>query len=268
MYGSFTASELETLVLWIDSVDSEHSPSYYSLIAQTPMRLTLDQSDHVAPASGSRAIEPAPLDSLMKHPGDQTAHFNISYLLPLWFTQCCLLESFVYAPERSADKIGSAVVGFLRAQSGFETDDQPYSAENGGIVELGLEMIRRASLPVPEDFNGILSAWPSDFATTMLKLASSPIRNFGVLLGMSMAFLELQEMVSESSNLGLLCPKSSERLATLVRKQYQCLQICLGEIPAGDARRGDIDRGFSMAKTEIQKHSGLDQHSTSTPLLS
>lgn len=268
MYGSFTATELETLMLWIDSLNSEHGHSYYALIGQDPVRSTVDQTDHVTLAAGSRAIEPATLASLRKHPGDRTAHFNIAYLLPLWFTQCCLLESFLYAPERSGDKIGCAVVGFLRAQSGFETEDQPYSAENGGIVEFGLEMIRRASLPVPEDLNGILSVWPSDFATTMLKLASSPIRNFGVLLGMSLAFLELQEIVSETSHPSLLSPKSSERLATLVRKQYQCLHTCLGEIPAGDARREDIDRGFSMAKIEIHKRFGLDQHSTSTPFQS
>lgn len=252
MYGSFTPSELETLVLWIDSMDSKHSPFYYSFIGQSPMRLTLDHSDHDALAASSRAIEPATLASL-----DRTAHLDITHLLPIWFTQCCLLESFLYAPQRSGDKIGCAVVGFLRAQSGFESDDQPYSAENGGIVEFGLEMIRQASLPVPENLDDVLSVWPSDFATTMLKLASSPIRNFDVLLGMSLAFLELQEMISESSNPGLLCPKSSERLAILVRKQYQYLQICLGEIPAGDARRRDIDRGFSMAKTEIHKCFGL-----------
>ncbi|RAO65557.1 uncharacterized protein BHQ10_001569 [Talaromyces amestolkiae] len=262
MYGSFTPSELDTLVLWIDSLDSTHRPSHYSYIGQPPMRLALDHSDHVALAAGSRAIEPATLASLRKHLGDRTAHLNIAHLLPLWFTQCCLLESFLYAPQRSGDKLGCAVVGFLRAQSGFETDDQPYSAENGGIVEFGLEMIRQASLPVPENLDGILSVWPSDFATTMLKLASSPVRNIGVLLGMSLAFLELQEMMSESSNPGLLCPKSSERLATLVRKQYQYLQICLGEIPAGDARRGDIDHGFSMAKIEIHR---LFEHPTSTP---
>ncbi|EED17302.1 conserved hypothetical protein [Talaromyces stipitatus ATCC 10500] len=261
--GDSQRSKLVQALQWGGKI--KHSPSHYSFIGQSPMRLTLDHSDHVALAAGSRAIEPATLASLRKHPGDRTAHLNIAHLLPLWFTQCCLLESFLYAPQRSGDKIGCAVVGFLRAQSGFETDDQPYSAENGGIVEFGLEMIRQASLPVPEDLDGILSVWPSDFATTMLKLASSPIRNFGVLLGMSLAFLELQEMMSESSNPGLLCPKSSERLATLVRKQYQYLQICLGEIPAGDARRGDIDRGFSMAKIEIHKRFGLVQHPTSTP---
>ena len=259
MYGSFTASELETLVLWIDSLNGKNSPSYCSYIGQSPKGLTLDHGDHNALAAGSRALGPTTLASL-----DRTTHLHIAHILPIWFTQCCLLESFLYAPQRSGDKIGSAVVGFLRAQSGFETDDQPYSAENGGIVEFGLEMIRHASLPIPENLDDVLSVWPSDFATNMLKLASSPIRNFDVLLGMSLAFLELQEMISESSNPSLLCPKSSERLATLVRKQYQYLQICLGEIPAGHARRRDIDRGFSMAKTEIQRCLSLVQHSNST----
>ena len=133
---------------------------------------------------------------------------------------------------------------------------QPSTTENDGIVDFGLEMIRRASLPIPQDLHSLLSLWPSEFAATMLKLASSPIRNFGVLLGMSMAFVELQEMVSESSNPGLLCPKSSERLASLARKQYQCLQACLQEIPDGDTRRADIHHGFEMATVEIRKCSG------------
>lgn len=273
MYGSFTTSELETLELWIDSLGKDHNPSYYSFIgpvthSECPMymKLDMDQSDNLVPAASSEIIETAtllPKAPLRRRSRDLTANFNLPYLLPLWFTQCCLLESFLYAPGRTSDKIGCAVIRFLRAQSGFETEDlavmgtdQPNTTENGGIVDFGLEMIHQASLPIPQDLHSLLSLWPSDFATTMLKLASSPIRNFGVLLGMSMAFLELQETVSESSNPGLLCPKSSERLASLVRKQYQCLQACLQEIPAGDARRGDADRGFGVAKAEILKCSG------------
>lgn len=273
MYGSFTTSELETLELWIDSLGNDHNPSYYSFIGsttpslcQTSMKLDVDQSGDLALAANSEIIETAtllPKGPLEKYSGCPRANFNLPYLLPLWFTQCCLLESFLYAPGRTSGKIGCAVVRFLRAQSGFETEDlvvtgavQPSTTENDGIVDFGLEMIRRASLPIPQDLHSLLSLWPSEFAATMLKLASSPIRNFGVLLGMSMAFVELQEMVSESSNPGLLCPKSSERLASLARKQYQCLQACLQEIPDGDTRRADIHHGFEMATVEIRKCSG------------
>jgi hypothetical protein len=131
--------------------------------------------------------------------------------------------------------------------------DEPRTAENGGIVEFGLEMIRRASLPAPQSLYNLLSHWPSEFAMNMLSLSSSPIRNFGVLLGMSMAFLELQEMVSESSDSSLLSPKSGEHLASLARRQYLCLQICLQDIPTGDERRVDFGRGYEMAKAEIKK---------------
>ncbi|OJI96678.1 hypothetical protein ASPVEDRAFT_121146 [Aspergillus versicolor CBS 583.65] len=240
MYGSFTKGEVETLELWIDSMVHNRVPSYYSF------------------------IEPAPRSrSLCKEPDTHKVNdLNISSLLPLWFAQCCLLESFLYAPGRTTDTTGCAIVRFLRFQSGFETEhpivtgkDEYYNTtENGGLVDFGLEMLRRVSpLPAPQDLNSLLSRWPCEFAMTMLKLASSPMQNFGVLLGMSMAFLELQETVSEFSNPHLLCPKSSERLAALVRKQYQCLQICLQQIPAGDGRHADYQRGYGMAKAEIDK---------------
>ncbi|CAP93665.1 hypothetical protein EN45_039410 [Penicillium chrysogenum] len=270
MYGAFTKSELETLELWINSLDYARTPFYYSFIE--PITHSWHQRSKISSTdkrgnfvldvkSGSIETEsPLPKDPVGKYLGDLPTNPNLSVLLPLWFTQCCLLESFLYSPGRTTDNIGCAVVRFLRAQSGFETEDlivtgtdEPRTTENKGIVEFGLEMIHHASLPIPQDLYGIFSHWPSEFSITMLKLASSPVRNFGILLGMSMAFLELQETVSESSNPGLLCPKSSERLALLVRRQYQCLQVCLKEIPAGDTRHVDFHRGYEMAKVEINK---------------
>ncbi|PKY09438.1 hypothetical protein P168DRAFT_247938 [Aspergillus campestris IBT 28561] len=270
MYGSFTKNEVETLELWIDSLTNDQLPFYYSFIG--PITRSNSQK-HNEPGANKRAKlvralsgENAPMacllpkGPLMKCTSDLTANLNLSSLLPLWFTQCCLFESFVYAPGRTTDTIGCAMIRFLRAQSGFDTDhlivtgtDGLYTGENKGIIEFGLEITLRASLPVPHDLNSLLSRWPSEFATTMLKVASSPIRNFGLLLGMSMAFLELQDMVSEFSNPSLLCPKSRMRLGSLARKQYQCLQVCLEEIPAGDKRHVDFHYGYGIAKAEINK---------------
>ncbi|KAF9889281.1 hypothetical protein FE257_007389 [Aspergillus nanangensis] len=262
MYGSFTKSEVETLELWIGSLAHDQIPFYYSFIEPMPRQSTNKKINLVHPVSGEN-VDPEsllPKGPLGRGTEDLMANFNLPSLLPLWFTQCCLFESFVYAPGRTSDNLGCAVVRFLRAQSGFETDhsiitgkDEFHTAENGGIVEFGLEITRRASLPVPQDLHSLLSCWPSEFATTMLKLASSPIKNFGTLLGMSMAFLELQETVSELSNPSLLCPKSSVRLASLARKQYQCLQVCLQEIPAADGRHVDFHYGYGLAKAEIKK---------------
>ncbi|PLN85700.1 hypothetical protein BDW42DRAFT_160436 [Aspergillus taichungensis] len=270
MYGSFTKNEVETLELWIDSLTNNQYPFYYSFIGPIThskchkhnepgankraklVRAVGDENDSIACL--------LPKGPLVKCTGGPTANLKLSSLLPLWFTQCCLFESFVYAPGRTTDTIGCAMIRFLRAQSGFDTDhlivpgiDALYAGDDKGIVELGLEITRRASLPVPQDLHSLLSRWPSEFATTMLKLASSPIRNFGLLLGMSMAFLELQDMVSEFSNPSLLCPKSRMRLGSLARKQYQCLQVCLQEIPAGDHRHVDFNHGYGVAKAEINK---------------
>ncbi|KAJ5856136.1 uncharacterized protein N7529_010080 [Penicillium soppii] len=273
MYGSLTKSELDIFELWVNSLGHDQNPFYHSFINpsmdsqdQVSKTSDTDKSVIIALTVSEKNIETAILLSQVpsgKYSGDLTANLNLPSMLPLWFTQCCLLESFLYAPGRTTDNLGCAVVRFLRAQSGFETEDsvvtgtdEPHTTENGGIIEFGLEMIRAASLPIPQGLHGLLSAWPSEFATTMLELASSPIQNLGTLLGMAMAFLELQEMVSESSNYGLLSPKSSERLASLIRRQYECLQVCLEEIPIGDARRVAFHRGYDMAKAEISKCSG------------
>lgn len=270
MYGAFTKSELETFELWINSMGSDQSHFYYSFIDSNPhpqfqiSRIpNLDKSESKFLTAKDDNFETAasiPSGLVGKSSGDSPTNPNLSILLPLWFTQCCLLESFVYSPGRTTDTIGCAVVRFLRAQSGFEEEDsnvtgidEPRTAENGGIVEFGLEMIRQASLPTPQSLCNLLSDCPSEFATNMLSLSSSPVRNFGILLGMSMAFLELQDMVSESSDSSLLSPKSGERLASLARRQYLCLQICLQEIPTGDERRVDFGRGYDMAKAEIKK---------------
>jgi hypothetical protein len=270
MYGAFTKNELETFELWINSLGSEESHIYHSFIDSEPHAkyqisntVNLDTSGGNFLAVGNEDLKTAPAvpkDVVGNHLRGLRADINFPSLLPLWFTQCCLLESFVYSPGRTTDSIGCAVVRFLRAQSGFEEEDsnvtgidEPRTAENGGIVEFGLEIMRQSSLPDPQSLYNLLSVWPSEFATNMLSLASRPIQNFGVLLGMSMALLELQEMVSEYSDSVLLCPKSSERLASLARRQYQCLQICLQEIPTGDNRHVDFERGYVMAKAEIQK---------------
>lgn len=270
MYGSFTKNEVETLELWIDSLTNNRFPFYHSFIG--PITHSKCQKAN-EPGANKRAKlvravsgEDVPIACLLpkgplvKCTGDLTANLNLSALLPLWFTQCCLFESFVYAPGRTTDTIGCAMIRFLRAQSGFDKDhlivtgiDSICSGDNKGIIEFGLEITRRASLPVPHDLHSLLSRWPSEFATTMLKAASSPIRNFGLLLGMAMAFLELQDMVSEFSNPSLLCSKSRMRLGSLARKQYQCLQICLQEIPDGDKRHADFNHGYGVAKAEISK---------------
>lgn len=270
MYGSFTKGEVETLELWINSMIHERVSFYYSFIKPTPRSRSpckkpdSQKNNNPATVTISDETEPTSLpQTQLIHTDFLNTDLNLSSLIPLWFTQCCLLESFLYAPGRTTDTTGCAIVRFLRFQSGFETehpivtgkDEYNNTSENGGIVDFGLEMLRRVSplLPAPQDLHSLLSLWPSEFAMSMLKLGSSPIQNFGVLLGMSMAFLELQEVVSEFSSPRLLCPKSSERLAALVRKQYQCLQVCLQDIPDGDARHVDFQRGYGMAKAEIDK---------------
>lgn len=273
MFGSFTRDELRTLEHWIESLKPHRIPFYYDFVGLTlPSRCQgCSYSNEPAsiltspnqPTFSSTVDASLPLLShslLMSKVKSGSVHFNLPSLLPLWFTQCCLLESFVYAPARTSDGVGCAVVRLLRAQLGFDTEgtmvtglDEPHAEEGSGsgIVGMGLEMIQRASLPVPPDLKTLLECWPSNFAEKMLQLASQPLKNFDFLVGIAMALLELQELVSEAPGSTLLSFQSRNSLHVLVRRQYHCLQDCQQHIFADEKRFTEYSRGYAIGSQEM-----------------
>lgn len=273
MFGSFTRDELRTLEHWIDSLKPHRIPFYYDFVGLTlpsscqgcsdsnkPRNtfISLDQPTFSSEADPSLML--ASHSQLLNNIRSGSAHFKLSALLPLWFTQCCLLESFVYAPARTSDGLGCAVVRLLRAQLGFDAEctmvtglDEPHTEEGSGsgIVGMGLEMIQRASLPVPPDLKSLLECWPSKFAEEMLQLSSKPLQNFAFLVGIAMALLELQELVSEAPESGLLSFQSRSSLQVLVRRQYHCLQECQQIIAADEKQLSEYSRGYALGTQEM-----------------
>lgn len=271
MFGAFTRDEVSILAQWIDSMRPHRIPFYYDFAGfaaashcqgcgnSSLPRVTFDKSNTLTGAGDETSLLAYPFHEKEKV-DYSAAGINLSHLIPLWHTQSCLLESFVYAPARTCDKLGCAVLCFLRAQFGFQTESpiatgihEPYGEETTDIVKIGLEMIERASLPVPPSLKALLARWPSEFAEKMLHLSSKPLQNFGVLLGMSMALLELQDAVSKASSSGLLSPQSYISLETLVRRQYHYLQECQKFISTDDRMLRDFSRGYKLAKIEVQK---------------
>ena len=265
MYGAFTKAELDTLDLWIEIL-GQKEPFYITFIKPTDLSLCQNSVNAVlsekppSATSHESSVLRTTYQSNEVHGSNSLVGVNLSLLLPLWFTQCCLLESYLYAPGRSTDVIGCAIVRFLRAQFGYEAEDaivtgthEPRSAENGGLVEIGFEIIQRASLSLPKDLGDVLACWPCSFATEMLELASKPVQNLGLLLGMSAAFVEMQERVSEFPNSTLLGPQQAVRLAWLARRQYQCLRLCFDEITTNHSHLRDYQRGYNRARGELQK---------------
>ncbi|CAI7648819.1 unnamed protein product [Penicillium glandicola] len=268
MFGTFTREELTTLQQWIDSLRPHRIPFYFEFVglseaancqgcSNSNMPQTLsgslnstDLTDEIAPLlchrqlSVQRELSAGDLDLLQ--------------LLPLWFCQCSLLESFVYAPGRTADPMGCAVVRLLRAQLGFEMEhtmvtgiNESHTKEDNGIVGIGLEMIKLASLPVPHDLAMLLTRWPSQFADKMLQLSSKPLQNLGVLLGISAALIELQGVIAEAPSAGLLSGESCVHLQVLFRRQYHYLQKCHQHISTDESLLMDYFHGYDMAKAEI-----------------
>ncbi|KAJ5696851.1 hypothetical protein N7536_007263 [Penicillium majusculum] len=268
MFGTFTREELTTLQQWIDSLRPHRIPFYFEFVglseaahcqgcrnSNIPDALSgswnsIDLTDETAP------LPHAPQPSIQR--GFSAGDLDLPRLLPLWFAQCSLLESFVYAPGRTADPIGCAVVRLLRAQLGFEIEhtvvtgiNESHTEEDNGIVGIGLEMIERASLPVPADLEMLLARWPSKFADKMLQLSSKPLQNLGILLGISAALIELQGVIAEAPSAGLLSPESCVHLQVLFRRQYHYSQECQQHISKDGSLLMDYSHGYAMAKSEI-----------------
>jgi hypothetical protein len=98
-------------------------------------------------------------------------------------------------------------------------------------------MIKRDSFPVPSDMSMLLARWPSKFAEKMLQLSSKPFQNLGVLLGISAVLLELQGVIAEAPNVGLLSPESYAYLQVLFCQQYHTT-VCKSAINIYSQMRG------------------------------
>ncbi|KAJ5263965.1 hypothetical protein N7478_011570 [Penicillium angulare] len=272
MFGAFTREEVSTLQQWIDSLEPRRNLFYFDFVG-------LSEDIHCRDCSRSNILSQKTSGSLnstdltdeitplLHHPQLSStwpklsaSDLDLPLLLPLWFSQCSLLESFVYAPGRTADPMGCAVVRLLRAQLGFEIEhtvitgiDESHTGNDNGIVGIGLEMIKRASLLAPADLSMLLVCWPSEFAEKMLRLSSKPLQNLGVLLGIFAALLELQGIIAEAPNVGLLSPESYVHLQVLFRRQCHYLQECKQYVSTDEWLLVDYSYGYAMAKTETAK---------------
>lgn len=267
MFGAFTRKELTSLQQWIDSLGPCRNPFYFDFVNLSKDAHCQDCSNSNIPQTISGLSNSTDLKDeiapLQHHAQLSTwrefsaSDLDLPLLLPLWFSQCCLLESFVYAPGRTADPMGCAVLHLLRAQLGFEIEHTVVAgideSPTDGIVEIGLEMIKRASLPIPPDLSTLLARWPSKFAEKMLLLSSKPLQNLGVLLGIFAALLELQGVIAEAPNVELLSPESYAHLQVLFRRQYHYLRECKQYISTDETLLTDYSYGYAMAKAETGK---------------
>lgn len=268
MFGSFTQNEVEAVKQWIDGLEIPNPQIYWSFVNRTE---TLSDQvlqkqdiriDYPVLALNSMADlsnkptpnPPSPL--LCFHPATKTpANPDMTKLLPLWFINPCLLESFVCVPSKTTTAIASSVIRLLRAQSGFDLEgtgvagmDEARRNDCIGLVELGLGMIQSPGLPKPANVKDVLEAWPSEFALNMLQLSMRPMANLGLLLGLAWAFVGLHDAMTSSV---LFSAASQAVLTQIVRRERDCLKICFEEIKYDKPQCADFYQGYSLGRAEI-----------------
>lgn len=195
-------------------------------------------------SSGGNLRQGCPSTSKLGVAAAVTIH--LTKLLPLWFIYPCLLQPLLSIPFRAKSRARCAVLRLLRTQAGFGAQgatvagmDEVRRGDVIGIVELGIEMAATAAVANPDPAGRgtprspaeVLERWPSNAAGIMLSLAMVPNRNFGSLIGLSWAFVDLHDAIfSSAAHQRLLSRASYEILSTIAKRERVCLSECVGEL--------------------------------------
>lgn len=269
MFGSFTQNEVEVVRRWIDALENSNPQIYWSFVLRTEtiseqvlqkQDIRVDYPVLSPTLMADLSTQPTPLfpsPLLRIHPAIKALENpNMSKLLPLWFANPCLLESFVCIPAKTTTVIASSITRLLRAQYGFGAEgpgvagmDEARRIDSAGLVELGLEMMKRSDLPEPTSLKEVLENWPSEFALKMLHLSMRPMASYGLLLGLARAFVGLHDIVASST---LLSAASKAALTQIVRRERDCLEICLKELEGDKIQYADFHRGYALGNVEVE----------------
>lgn len=270
MFGAFTHSEVMTIRNWIDSLDSKSHQHYWYFTSQTPSTLTsasgksdihadypVFKADLFNETTGLLYQSPHCTEGFAQYLAvDADQGFVTEKSFPLWFAHPCLLESFICIPWMTTTQIGNAIVRFLRAQHGFEPEtpgvagmDEVRRTGNVGLVEIGLEMIENAGHAKPADLVEVLERWPSQFAEMILSLSLCPRKYGWLLLGLAQAFVHLHTALTRSS---VLSPQSRAALYHICSREQDSLDVCIEELRRSEAKYEDFQRGYALAKVEIE----------------
>lgn len=273
MFGSFTQGEVDLVKAWILSLDGLNttgagnralaaSDMYWQFTGRARNDLPC-----LAAAQDIRTNHPVmPIQTHASACEDFTqalvTHLptiekkDLPKILPLWFAQQCLLEGFVAVPAKTTNQLHSAVLRALRAQYGFDVekdivdgmDEVNRGDQHLGIVEVGLQLASFCDKAAVEtqfsSLSQVLLKFPNPFADEILSLAAWPERNTSMLLGMSSAFVELQEAVVMS---GLLGEATADVMKLQIGRQIAALAAAKGYVT--DQAR--FTRGFNLAKVKI-----------------
>jgi hypothetical protein len=239
MFGAFSAKQVHTLVAWINSLGPENSAwLYYRFTFREPVSCkdivsSLQDPACHHPVPTTRSVDRTTIiASVAEMPNcyfeegsskqEQALKTLCKSQLPdvvaLWFAHIGLLENMINVPSRTATSLYSNILLAFRAQAGFAIESQipasvseMASRSSPGLVEIGLEILSKAQwtdgvcLSCLKDVLLLTkchgqSEESATLAYNMLQWANRPDENLGLLLGLALAFLGLQEVVATSDD--------------------------------------------------------------------
>lgn len=286
MFGSFTQKEVEIVKTWIDNLDSpaqlyeadakvyldftEQSFIGSNTVLEKPAILVdypVLSNSHSVPISARLPSNFANLNLESLPPIDiNIKNLNLANFLPLWFTSSTLLESLPSVPVRAADTFGSAIVRILRAQYGFNKEDlgvagmdEVRRTDGGqaiGIVELGLDMCRRAGIKEPETLKDAVSLGNEEsvaFSEWMVWMGMRWLTYCDMLLGMAWVFMEAHNAVANlEGDSALLCSENRFILIEIASRERTGLEVCRRELEKDRQRKDDFQKGTIIASIAIK----------------
>ena len=269
MFGSFTHDEYNILRQWIDG------------LINIPLALEESQMNHAIDAKdcmlfdfpGLKFQSIFSLASIVSKPYTDSFSFGdlpildvqkkpvMESFLPLWLSHPCLLQTFVSVPFRTKSKLGCTIVKVLRAQKGFDIEQDCVAGmgefrrpDSLGLLGIGANMITQHGLSLAEapSLTQILQIWPSEFALNMLHISLRPLEFQGMLIGMATAFAKLHAIIAESQ-LNMLSDQDRHALLGISRRELEGLEVCWKELEIDDDQRASCCAGYLAASHEIEK---------------
>jgi Iron-containing redox enzyme len=263
MFGAFTQNEVELLENWINSLQPYDLKRVryceFSDLSYLGLDKDITDSETVDPYDDTD-FSRIPIHNCSFVPGPPIELPKCwTSLIPLWFTHPCLLESYIAIPSCAATGLGSAILHILRAQKGFSEvgdgvlgTDEAKRADGSDLISLGLEILSYQGIRhLPTSLTDILAKWPYPFAQQMLCASRSPIRNIEVMLGMSLAFVDLQRAVAASST--LLSDPHRRTLEVIISREVEGLDTCRDLLKSDEHKFRRFSAGYQMVREEIDR---------------
>ena len=286
MFGSFTEKEVDIVKTWIDDLGPSPQPDrldpnvYYEftrhqgvlpnetvhkeldILVHYPV-LSKDPPDSILAQSITASIERG--DKSVPLLDMNFTQLNLTKILPLFFASPTLLEALPSVPVRASSAFGSAIVRVLRAQTGFDVEglgvagmDEVRRTDNDqaiGIVELGLDMCRRAGLDEPANLREAMASGNEEmaaFAEWMVCMSMRWSNHRDLLVGMVWAFMEMHEAVANLAGVGALLDAESMRVLRIIAERERAgLEVCRIKIEEEASRNMCFERGVAIGRGAI-----------------